>query len=110
MKIVNLTPHTVNVVATTGEEIATFPSEGVVRVASHEEVVGVLNGIPETATTYGEVEGLPAQSNDTIYIVSRLVLAALEKQGITRTDLRVPGLQVRNEAGQVIGCKSLALN
>lgn len=109
MTIINMTPHTITVVSA-NEVVATFPSEGVVRVASKEVVVGDINGIPQTATEYGAVEGLPAQTNDTIYIVSRLVLAALEKAGITRSDLRVPGMQVRNEAGQVVGCKSLALN
>lgn len=109
-KIINLTPHTINIVATNGEAIATFPSQGIARVASKEEIIGELNGIPVTSTTYGEIEGLPAESENTVFIVSRLILSALEKQNIIRHDLRVPGLQVRNEAGQVVGCKSLALN
>lgn len=54
---------------------------------------------------FGEVEGLPKYREDVYYIVSRLVKSALPD----RKDLLCPGQQVRNETGQVIGCKSLSL-
>ncbi len=101
----NYTPHEVIVLLENGSEVK-FPSVGIARVASKEEFVEGDLGLPETVTTYGQVEGLPAPEAGVVYIVSRLVLA----QCADRTDLRVPGLQVRDQDGRVIGCKSLARN
>ena len=55
--IVNLTPHTVNIV-TNDMEMAT-KSSGVVRCSQENTPICTIDGIPITATTYGEVEGLP---------------------------------------------------
>lgn len=36
-----------------------------------------------------------------------MIISALASQGIRRDDVVVPGLQVRDEQGRVIGCRSL---
>lgn len=87
-KIINLTPHAITI--TTGEHAGTYPSEGVARV----------DGLP-----LGPVVGLPPSTADTVYVVSIIVAEALP----TRGDLRVPGEQVRDGAGRIVGCESLAL-
>lgn len=56
-----------------------------------------------TGTSYGEVEGLPAPSNGTIYIVSSLVAARC----VGRTDVFIPNESVRDEQGRIVGCRSL---
>ena len=110
-QLVNLTPHTINLVAEDGTPLLSLESHGVARVASATEVVGYLQvggvAVPQTHTTFGEVEGLPEQEPGVGYIVSNMIISALAQQGIHRDDLFTPGLQVRDEQGRVIGCRSL---
>ena len=103
-KLVNMTPHTVKLVNDFG--ILEMPSAGVARVSSTQEELGRVVGVPLVRATFGEVTGLPAPEEGTMYVVSAMVRAALPG----RTDLASPGDLVRDEAGQVIGCKSLIVN
>jgi hypothetical protein len=105
-EIVNFTPHMITLVSENGETLRKIASNGVARVSSVETIVSTEQGFPETITEFGEVEGLPAYREDTLVIVSRLVMSRCPN----RSDLRCPGIQVRNSEGQVIGCKSLARN
>lgn len=109
--VINLTPHTINLVAEDGTQLLSLESQGVARVASTTEVVGFLQvggvAVPQTHTTFGEVEGLPDPTSGVGYVVSNMIISALAQQGIRRNDLFTPGLQVRDEQGRVIGCRSL---
>lgn len=107
MHIVNLTPHEIKIVLETGT--ISIPSTGIARVESKTVPCGQVDGIPVTKTTFGKVEGLPAEEDGVSYIVSRIVATAALRENPGRMDLFVPGLQVRDEAGNVIGCKSLDL-
>jgi hypothetical protein len=99
---VNLTPHTINVVGDV--EMAIAPSGNLARCREVSTSVGNIDGVPLVSKTFGTVEGLPEAQDGTIYIVSALVLAALKGSG--RTDVVCPGDPVRNDAGQIIGCRS----
>lgn len=112
MTIINLTPHSINVVNDNHETITTFESEGIARVSCKSEVQGYfksnqsnLGGIPITRKIFGEVEGLPEEKPGVRYIVSSLVASAVPD----RHDLLVPDGYVRDEKGMVIGCTALAL-
>jgi len=109
--VINLTPHTINLVAEDGTQLLSLESQGVARVASTTEVVGYLQvggvAVPQTHTTFGEVDGLPDPTSGVGYVVSNMIISALAQQGIRRNDLFTPGLQVRDEQGRVIGCRSL---
>ena len=109
--VINLTPHTINLVAEDGTQLLSLESQGVARVASTTGVVGYLQvggvAVPQTHTTFGEVEGLPDPTSGVGYVVSNMIISALAQQGIRRNDLFTPGLQVRDEQGRVIGCRSL---
>ena len=109
--VINLTPHTINLVTEDGTQLLSLESQGVARVASTTEVVGYLQvggvAVPQTHTTFGEVEGLPEQTPGVGYVVSNMIISALAQQDIHRDDLFTPGLQVRDEQGRVIGCRSL---
>lgn len=109
--VINLTPHTINLVAEDGTQLLSLESQDVARVASTTEIVGYLQvggvAVPQTHTTFGEVEGLPDSVPGIGYIVSNMIISALAQQGVRRTDLFTPGLQVRDDAGRVIGCRSL---
>lgn len=110
-QLINLTPHTINLVAEDGTQLLSLESQGVARVASTTEVVGQLQVgevvVPQTHTTFGEVEGLLEQAPGVGYIVSNMIISALAQQGVRRDDLFTPGMQVRDDQGRVIGCRSL---
>jgi hypothetical protein len=107
----NVTPHTVGFFDEEATPLLEVPSTGLARVSARTSVVGHLriNGvlIPQTHTEYGEIEGLPDQVEGRIIIVSGMIISALAQQGIHRDDLFVPGMQIRDDAGRVIGCRSL---
>ena len=106
-KIVNLTPHVINVVSPEGETLGTFaPSGAVARLATTNEPAGSVGGVPLTRTVFGEPIGLPTQEDGTILIVSGLVRGALPG----RSDLASPGWLVRDDAGRVVGCEGLIIN
>ena len=109
LSITNLTPHDVNIVRKVTKEVkwhvATFPSEGTVRLSTEIVSEGELLGIPLTRTKFGEPEGLPNFKQGRFYIVSQLVKSALPD----RTDLLVPAELVRDEKGNIIGCCSLGV-
>ncbi len=83
---VNLTPHAIRVrvdddtTVTELESDRVFPSQGTVRVSQNVVDAGRLDGIDLFTIEYGEVEGLPPPQNDTVYIVSGLVVAATDIQ------------------------------
>lgn len=103
-KLVNLTPHSINVLLE-GKKVE-IPSSGVARCSQTSAPAGEVNGVPLTTTSFGEVEGLPAPTKNTLFIVSRLIMSACPD----RRDLLVPNDMVRDEEGKIIGCKSFAVN
>jgi hypothetical protein len=108
MNIINLTPHDIKVYDAEGKNvIRTYPaSDQVARVKSKAAVVGEVDGIPVVETRFSEITGLPDEQPDTVYIVSLLVLQAMEGD---RDDLIAPdtgpGSVVRDENGQIIGVR-----
>ena len=106
-KIINLTAHDVNVVCSNGDVITFSPSGTVARCTQTTTQIGCVNGIPLTQTSFVFVLDLPQVQKDTIFIVSRLVLNACK--GV-RDDLIVPNDLVRDDNGNIIGCKSFAIN
>lgn len=110
-KIINLTPHAVNIVNNDNSVAITIESSGnVARCSQTIDIVDTISVnnivIPVSSSSYGEVVDLPAPQDNTYYIVSRLVMSACPN----RQDLLVPNDLVRDEAGRVIGCRSLANN
>lgn len=97
-KIVNLTPHAITI--TDGP---TFPPSGqIARVTTQQVDAGNIAGIPVKTQTFGDIIDLPSPQNDTVYIVSAIVLVAAKEQG--RTDVIAPDTSnaVRNDAGHII--------
>jgi hypothetical protein len=102
-KIINMTPHPITIVDKDGNITQTIESSGSIRLKAETMIFSKINGIPITKTVFGEPEGLPPYEFDTYYIVSQLVKTALPK----RHDLLVPAELVRDEKGNIKGCKSL---
>ena len=105
-KFVNLTPHPLIIFGPGGERVEIPPSGQVARVAERREWIGEVNGIPVYRPVYGPVEGLPDPKEDTVYLVSSLVLSRVRG----RDDVLAPDTgagAVRDEKGQIIGVKAL---
>jgi len=103
--MLNMTPHPLNIHLETGE-VVTLQPEGVTpRLGVEREELGHVNGIPVVRSTMGAPQGLPEQRRDTVIIVSALV--AEHPALANRIDLACPGEAIRNENGQVVGCRGL---
>lgn len=103
--VINLTPHSIIIVDDNGEELHTIEASDIIaRVSVSTERVGEVDGIPVSTSVFGDVEDLPAPVPGTIFIVSRMVAVAASD----RNDLYIPNETVRDEAGRIIGCRSLA--
>ena len=128
-KVVNLTPHSINFILpyhieigqdemgtpeyVTEERTYCLPPSGTVarckvdRKEVDSFMVQDVDGwditVPITATKFGEVEGLPEPQDGIIYIVSNLVAQAVPD----REDVFFPDDIVRDEHGNVIGCRAL---
>jgi len=81
----------------------TFKSVGTIRLAVKTVEMPEIDGIKTIKTNFGRPTGLPDQVAETFLIVSQLVKSACPD----RSDLLVPAEIVRDEKGQIIGCKAL---
>jgi hypothetical protein len=103
-KLINLTPHTVNIVKNDNSIISFPPSGTIARVFSDYVKRGTVNDIDVVDVVYGDVIDLPPPRKDIVYIVSRMVLNAAPN----RRDLVVPHDLVRNPDGSVKGARCFA--
>ncbi len=103
MKIINLTPHKISIYKD-DILVRTYESKGVARVFQKSIVVDNIDGIFIYKNIYGDVSGLPEETSNTFYIVSKIVADACPH----RSDLLLTNDCVRNEEGVIIGCRSLS--
>lgn len=112
MQVINLIQHTVNIYGKNRIKdgpFQSYPASGeVARLRAIERSVPLYselgNGVTCWLVEYGELERVPQPSPGIIFIVS--LVAALAARD-TRDDLVTPYQKVRNEAGQIIGCRYL---
>lgn len=103
---INLTPHDITLVANDGDTLVIKKSGDIARLSSQNIVVDTWDNIPLVRTTFGDTTGLPDKKHNTFFIVSALVRQA----NSDRDDLVSPGDLVRDDGGNVIGCKNLICN
>lgn len=120
MKIINLTPHPINVVnpscVTYNERTNAYylkdyaifyriiESSGVARCTTKESIIDIIDDILVYSIEYDAIKGLPEPKEGTVYIVSQIVARAA--QG--RDDLLVPSHLVRDGRGITVGCLSFS--
>ncbi len=107
MKLVNLTPHEINLV--NGGDVVTIKPSGVVaRVSVTRQQIGTIEScdivFPINKNVFGDVTDLPDAQTDTLFIVSAIVANACPN----RDDLVIVDDAVRNDSGQIVGAKALA--
>lgn len=104
-KIINCTPHAITFLREDNSVLATVePSGTIARASQTRDRVSEVNGIPVNKCSYGAVTGLPDPQPETIYLVSALTAQACRN----RDDVFIVDDAVRNEAGQIIGCRAIA--
>lgn len=109
MQLINLTPHDIQLVyqepELDHESIDIIPASGMLaRCEVIKEAVGTAGPVPVYNMTYGPVQGLPEPQEDTFYIVAAVVAQSLVG---SRDDVLVPVDFVRDDQGQIIGCRGL---
>lgn len=104
MKLVNLTPHEINIVREDGSKILDVPTSGIVARADERRTSVDIAGLDISVSeiTYGAVE-MPEPEPGVIYIVSALAAQQLPN----RQDILIPG-PLKREKGQPIGCVGLS--
>lgn len=109
--MMNLTPHTINVVdGVDGETLhAIAPSGQVARVAATPVIQGTLGlpggvVVPVTSTSYGDVEGIPPVGGEK-FLVSSLVLDRLGPEYRGQAFAPDTGPTALRKDGQVIAVR-----
>jgi hypothetical protein len=100
-KIINLTPHDVDIYKD-GKIVKTYKSKGSLRLKETLTPEGKICGVPIVKSEYCK-DRIPKYQKGVYYIVSNVVQFAYPK----RKDLLVTLDLVRDEHGNIIGCKSL---
>lgn len=101
---INLTPHTITMIDAFNNKYD-IKSSGVVRCEVKKEEVGKVGGFSVYKNKYvPNLDLVPQQKENTIYLVSSIVAQAFPE----RNDFYVVNDTFRNEDGVIIGCKSLA--
>ena len=100
MNFVNCTPHALTILG-----LGTLPASGVVpRCTTSRVEMPPIGGLRLVRQEVGAVTGLPDAAPDTIYIVSGMVLGALNG---TRSDVVAPdtGADAVRENGQIVAVR-----
>ena len=96
----NLTPHEIKIL---NKEI---PSSGIARVSQILTFADTFDGVDLMIAQYENVVDLPDPQDNTLFIVSAMVRNACAD----RFDLASPGDLIRDDSGNIIGCKNLIIN
>jgi hypothetical protein len=103
-KLINLTPHKINLIDTDGSVTALETSGTVARISSKSQIIGNLLGFPLNKTSFGEIKDLPEQEKDTFFIVSSLVRSNSDRSDLISPDTS-PNSVVRSDDGKIIGVR-----
>ena len=120
MELINMTPHPISICNADGKTIREIPPSGwELRLEAKTQPSGNIGGIPITKTVFGEPQSVQGKSfagqvdpwadkDGKMFIVSQMVKSAfVGKADYNR--LLVPAEVLRDEKGQIIGCKSLGV-
>lgn len=113
VKIINMTPHQINIFNEENQLISAYPSNGTIRLETSKQSVHI-EGLSDLADTYKVVRSqankdlLPKKKPNTYYIVSSMVQEAHPE----RKDFIAPNTSadsagaVRDDKGNIIGVRS----
>lgn len=105
MTVVNLTPHDVTVMSESGDVHVNFPASGtVLRLGTIELGTQHYPDVPAPVelVEYHHLQNPPKKIPGTWYLVSLPCALAYPRE-----DFLVPFLEVRDDRGQILGCRLL---
>lgn len=106
MKVINLTPHDVDICDENGTLIRTYKASGkVARIRDRYYDIDTMDGIPIAIREEDGVVNLPEEQEGVMYIVSNIVM----NYCYDRMDLIAPVKQVKI-GGRVVGCRAFVCN
>ena len=106
MKVINLTPHDVDICDEYGNVIKTYKASGMVaRVRHYWSEIDNVDGVPIVTRENEHLVDLPEAQEGVFYIVSNIVLEYCND----RFDLLAPVKQVKIN-GRVVGCQAFVGN
>jgi len=116
IKILNLTPHDINIFDPSGENIIkVYEKSGITaRVNTIRQYFTKIDGVPVYRISYGNIEGIPKYEPDTYIIVSLIVAQALILVNspwighILVPDTSPEGV-VRDKNGRILGVKGFQI-
>ncbi len=106
--VLNLTPHVVRIYNNTGEVAAEYQTISVARAKQNVVPDGEIDGVAVVKIEYGEPEGLPDPQEGVYYIVSAITALSARAAGRDTGDLLLTSDPVRDEHGDIIGCRSFS--
>lgn len=108
IQVFNLTPHAINYIPDESMSILYDPEPEPARVSVRQEKLPYYDGLHLRIVheVYGEVTGLPEPEEGVYYIVSLLV----QQQCPDRRDLLSPTDFIRNDTGEIVGCRAFRVN
>lgn len=109
-RVINLTPHPLNLITDSGS-VVTIPVSGeLARVSQTRTLVGHIeidgHPFPVHQSEFGDVTGLPDPVDGVVYVVSAIVANAVKGE---RDDCRIVDDAVRDEDGRIIGVRGLGV-
>lgn len=104
IELVNLTPHPIKIQLSDGSLISIGSNSDPVRIEEEKVLVGMLDRIPIWRKKYTKVNYSLPKENGKYYIVSMPVAQALK-----RDDLLIVNDVIRDEEGNVMYARSLAM-
>ena len=113
MRIINCTPHEVNVFDNNNNQINyKSDKDHQIRVMCESREVAEYNNIPIRCNWYGDVIGMPKEEElkDTLFIVSRIAYEAIKLKYPEEVveHFMIPDHAVRYHDGKIIGCTGFA--
>lgn len=101
INFINLTPHPINIIGIG----VIIPSGNIARVTTVETKIGEVVGISVMSRTFMDVQGIPPSTENTIFIVSSIVLSATNRTDVVAPD--TGNTAIRNDKGHITGVTQL---
>ena len=109
--LVNLTPHEITILNKDHEVVKVIPTSGEPCpriIPGNEELDRYVGDIPLWITKKGEIDCIPGRREDTLFVVSQVVLDWVLTHHPDRDDFVIPHKLLRNDQGQILGCLGFA--
>ena len=109
-KIINMTPHPLCLLAEDGSVLREIKPSGTIARAEQTDVpVGDIDGFPLVRSSFGEPIDLPDWKEGIFLFVSLATAKAAQAARRRTDDLLLSSQQVRDENGNIVGCRGFAI-